>query len=180
MVTGIPTSGLVRIGDPLTLLPAGLAGHVRRMQVYGDDATEARAGECVALNLPEFDHEEVRRGMVLCASDAVAPVTMAEAELRILDSVKGKVEDFLEAHLHVGTASVLARVAMLEETEMAAGQKQMVQLRLAEPLAPGAGRPLCGPRQPARRRTRPAWPPSAAGAFSGSATCGCAGRNPGP
>jgi translation elongation factor EF-Tu-like GTPase len=30
--------------------------------------------------------EEVRRGMVLCASDAIAPVTLAEAELRILDS----------------------------------------------------------------------------------------------
>ncbi len=134
VVTGIPSSGLVRIDDPLTLLPAGRAGHVRRMQVYAEDATEARAGECVALNLPEFNHEEVRRGMVLCASDAVAPVTMAEAELRILDSVKGKVDDFVEAHLHVGTASVLARVAMLEETEMAAGQRQMVQLRLAEPL----------------------------------------------
>jgi selenocysteine-specific elongation factor len=134
VITGIPSSGGVRIGDPLTLLPAGRAGHVRRMQVYGEDATEARAGECVALNLPEMDHEEVRRGMVLCASDAVAPVTMAEGELRILDSVKGKVEDFLEVHFHVGTASVLARVAMLEETEMAAGQKQMVQLRLTEPL----------------------------------------------
>jgi len=134
VITGIPSSGLVRIGDPLTLLPAGLAGHVRRMQVYGDDATEARAGECVALNLPELGHEQVRRGMVLCASDAVAPVTMAEAELRILDSVKGKVDDFVEAHLHVGTASVLARVAMLEVTEMTAGQRQMVQLRLAEPL----------------------------------------------
>jgi selenocysteine-specific elongation factor len=139
VITGIPSSGLVRIGDSLKLLPAGRAGHVRRMQVYGEDATEARAGECVALNLPEFGHDEVRRGMVLCASDAVAPVTMAEAELLILDSVKGKVEDFFEAHLHVGTASVLARVAMLEETEMTAGQRQMVQLRLAQPLplAPG-------------------------------------------
>jgi selenocysteine-specific elongation factor len=64
---------------------------------------------------------------------------MLEAELRILDSVKGPVEDFIEAHLHLGTAAVLARVAMLEATEMRAGQSQMVQLRLAEPLplAPG-------------------------------------------
>jgi selenocysteine-specific elongation factor len=60
---------------------------------------------------------------------------MAEGELRILDSVKGKVEDFLEVHLHIGTASVLARVAMLEFTQMTAGQKQMVQLRLTEPLS---------------------------------------------
>ena len=134
VITGIPSSGRVRVGDSLTLLPAGVAGHVRRMQVYGEDATEARAGECVALNLPEFSHQEVRRGMVLCESDAIAPVSMAEGELRILDSVKGTVQDFLEVHLHIGTASVLARVAMLEATDMTAGRKQMVQLRLAEPL----------------------------------------------
>ena len=139
VITGIPTSGCVRAGDSLTLLPGGLPGHVRRMQVYGQDATDARAGECVALNLPEIDHQAVRRGMMLCASEMLAPVTMAEADLRILDPVRGKVEDFLEVHLHVGTASVLARVAMLENTEMLAGQKQMVQLRLREPLplAPG-------------------------------------------
>ena len=139
VVTGIPTRGLVRVGDELHLLPSGQRAHVRRMQVYGADTSEARAGECVALNLPELDHQALRRGMVLGSSDGLPVVTMAEAELCILDSVQGKVEDFLEAHLHVGTASVLARVAMLEFTEMAAGQTQMVQLRLAEPLplAPG-------------------------------------------
>ncbi len=139
VVTGIPTQGHVRVGDELRLLPPGSRSHVRRMQVYGADANEARAGECVALNLPELDHEALRRGMVLCGSDALSAVSMAEAELRILGSMKSKVEDFVEAHLHVGTASVLARVAMLESTEMTAGQSQMVQLRLAEPLplAPG-------------------------------------------
>ena len=135
VITGIPTRGRVRPGDPLQLLPAGLSGHVRRMQVYGEDATEGRAGECVALNLPELDHEAVRRGMVLSESRLPAPVTMAEAELRILDAIKGKIPDYLEAQLHVGTAAVSAHLAMLENTEMAGGQKQMIQLRLAEPLA---------------------------------------------
>ena len=139
VVTGIPSRGMVRTGDELRLLPPGSRGHLRRMQVYGADASEARAGECVAMNLPELDHLALRRGMVLTSSDDVPIVTMAEAELRLLGSVKGKIEDFLEAHLHVGTASVLARVAMLELAEMSAGQQQMVQLRLAEPLplAPG-------------------------------------------
>ncbi len=139
VITGIPTRGRVRPGDRLYLLPAGLSGHVRRMQVYGEDATEGRAGECVALNLPEIDHEVVRRGMVLSESELPAPVTMAEAELRILDSVKGKIEDYLEAQLHVGTGAVSAHLAMLENTEMTGGQKQMIQLRLAEPLALAPG-----------------------------------------
>ncbi len=135
VITGIPTRGVVRPGDRLTLLPSGASGHVRRLQVYGADAAEGRAGECVAINLPEMEHQAVRRGMMLSATDAVAPVTMAEGELRILPLVRGAIEDYLEAHLHVGTASVLARVAMLEQTEMSAGQTQFVQLRFAEPLA---------------------------------------------
>ena len=134
VVTGIPVSGRVALGDTLTLLPAGRTARVRSMQVYGEDSAQALAGECVALNLPDLDHLEVRRGMVLCSSDALEPVTMAEAELTILDAVRGTVEDFLEVHLHVGTGSVLANVAMLERTEMSAGQQQMVQLRLSQPL----------------------------------------------
>lgn len=134
VVTGIPSSGVVSRETELTLLPAGVTARVRRMQVYGAEATEGRAGECVALNLPELDHQQARRGMILHNSEAVTAVTMAEGELCILDSVKAKVEDFFEAHMHVGTASVLARVAMLEQTEMLPGTSQMVQLRLAEPL----------------------------------------------
>jgi selenocysteine-specific elongation factor len=134
VVTGIPTHGRVRPGDRLHLLPAGWAGHVRRMQVYGQDATEGNAGECVALNIPELDHEIVRRGMVLTASDLFEPASMAEAELQILKSIQGNIEDYLEVQLHVGTASVSARLAMLENTAMTGGQKQFVQLRLASPL----------------------------------------------
>jgi selenocysteine-specific elongation factor len=37
--------------------------------------------------------------------------------------------------LHVGTASVKANLAMLDNTEMTGGQKQFVQLRLAAPLS---------------------------------------------
>ncbi len=134
VVTGIPSRGSIRSEDSLVLLPCGLHGHVRHLQVYGEDACEGRAGECVAANLPEFDHQEVKRGMLLTTAENLSGVSIAEAELRILPGIKGRVEDFIEAHLHVGTASVLAHVAMLENTEMSAGQAQMVQLRLSEPL----------------------------------------------
>jgi selenocysteine-specific elongation factor len=134
VVTGIPTHGRIRPDDELYLLPAGPSGHVRRMQVYGENAAEGSAGECVALNIPELDHESVRRGMVLCGSNSFEPVTMAEAELQILKSIPGKIEDYLEVQFHVGTGSVSARLAMLEDTAMTGGQKQFVQLRLASPL----------------------------------------------
>lgn len=139
VVTGIPTAGAVRVGDALALLPSGATGRVRRLQVYGEEAQEGRGGECVALNIPELDPPMVRRGQLLCAPESFACVTMAEAELEILGSVRCLVEDYLEVQLHVGTAAVAARVAMLETLEMKAGDRQFVQLRLASPLplAPG-------------------------------------------
>jgi selenocysteine-specific elongation factor len=72
--------------------------------------------------------------MVLCGKNLFDPVMMAEAELKILKSISGKIEDYLEVQFHVGTASVAANLAMLENTEMAGGQRQFVQLRLATPL----------------------------------------------
>src|ERR1019366_1038064 len=51
-----------------------------------------------------------------------------------LKSISAKIEDYLEVQFHVGTSSVAANLAMLENTEMTGGQKQFVQLRLASPL----------------------------------------------
>ena len=121
-------------GDELRLLPAGLSGRVRRMQVYGENAAEGNAGECVALNIPELDHEAVQRGTLLCGSNSFEPVTMAKAELQILKSISAPIEDSLKIRFHVGTASGPAHLAMLNETTMTGGQKQFVQLRLASPL----------------------------------------------
>jgi selenocysteine-specific elongation factor len=59
---------------------------------------------------------------------------MAEAELRLLATLPGPLEDYAEVQLHIGTASAPAHVAMLETTRMTAGQRQMVQLRLPHPL----------------------------------------------
>ncbi len=135
IVTGIPAGGIVRAGESLELLPGGGRGRVRRMQVYGEDALEGRAGECVALNIPELDTESMRRGMLLCPPETLCPVAMAEAELHLLPGLRTRIADMVRIELHVGTASVQAQVAMLEDSPMSGGQRQMVQLRLAEPLA---------------------------------------------
>jgi selenocysteine-specific elongation factor len=139
VVTGIPVQGRVRPGMVLQLLPPRIQGRVRRLQAYGEDATEGRAGECLALNLPEFEHETVRRGMVLCEENPPEPVTRCEGELRILETLAAPWKDGMEAHLHVGTASVLTQVAMLEARQMVPGATGMIQLHLAEPIAVVAG-----------------------------------------
>jgi selenocysteine-specific elongation factor len=139
IATAIPSNGQVQVGDHLRLMPTGQSARVRRLQVYGEDAPLGRAGECIALNLPDIDHASLRRGMVLTASDSLAPATQVEAELHLLASLRGALPDYTEVHLHTGTASLLARVALLEHSPMPPGQSQMVQLRFDEPLALAPG-----------------------------------------
>lgn len=105
------------------------------MQVYGEDAGEGRAGECVALNLPELDHERVHRGTVLCGAAWMEAGGLFEAELRRLNALPATLKDGSEVQLHVGTASGQAVVAMLQNQRMTGGETQMVQMRLTEPLA---------------------------------------------
>ncbi|MHB9025344.1 MAG: selenocysteine-specific translation elongation factor [Armatimonadota bacterium] len=139
VVTGIPCGGTLHIGEHLRMLPGDAVGRVRRLEVYGEEATEGRAGECIALNVVDIPPEELRRGTVLCAGDAFQPVSMVEAELHLLPFVSRPLKDYLEVHVHVGTAEMMAHVAVLDERELLSGRNHLVQLRLREPLglAPG-------------------------------------------
>jgi len=139
VVSGIPTSGEVRIGDRLHLVPGDEKGRVRGLQVYGETAEIGRAGECVALNLSDVPPDALDRGKVLAHAGACEPVRLLEADLRLLGHVPAPLKDYAEVHLHVGTAEAMAHVAILDGEHITPGETRPVQLRLAEPLgiAPG-------------------------------------------
>ena len=139
VVSGVPSRGLVRVGERLRLVPGDKIGRVRGMEVYGRESEIGRAGECAALNISDIDVAHLSRGRVLCQGDACEPATMVEAELTLLASVPRPVKDYIEGHVHIGTAEVMGNVAMLERETILPGESQFVQLRLRHPLgvAPG-------------------------------------------
>ena len=139
VVSGIPSSGEVHAGDRLRLVPGDKVGRVRGMEVYGRASEIARSGECVAMNVSDIDVSHLTRGRVLCQAEACLPATMVEAELTLLQSVPHPVKDYVEGHVHVGTAEVMGNVALLERQTIGPGESQFVQLRLREPVgvAPG-------------------------------------------
>ena len=139
VVSGIPSRGRVCTGERLRLVPGGHVGRVRGMEVYGKTSEVARAGECVAMNISDIDVAHLSRGRVLCAADACEPATMVEAELTLLPTVPHPVKDYIEGHLHVGTAEVMGNVALLARQTIDPGESQFVQLRLRKPLGIASG-----------------------------------------
>ncbi|MFW5732782.1 MAG: selenocysteine-specific translation elongation factor [Planctomycetota bacterium] len=140
VATGIPSAGEVCRGDTLEVLPAGRTARVRSLEVYGESSSVGRGGECVALNLSDIDADHVGRGTVLCRSGACRTVTMCEGELTLLDRLPSPLPDNNEVHLHVGTAEVMAKVAILDGGKhLSPGESRLVQLRLRDPLPLAAG-----------------------------------------
>ena len=65
VVTGTLISGAVRKEQEVEVHPAGKRLRVRGVQVHGEAAEEAIAGQRTALNLAGVDTSELARGMML-------------------------------------------------------------------------------------------------------------------
>ena len=140
VVTGTLASGRVSEGCELELLPVERRVRVRGIQSHGRSVGEAVAGRRTAINLGGIDHNEVERGMLLADPGVLRPGQMFDAEIEVLKSAAKPLRSRQRVRLHLGTAEILARVAVLNEArEIAPGEKGLIQLRLESPVAAVSG-----------------------------------------
>lgn len=139
VVTGIPVSGSVRIGDVIELLPSGQKGKVRGIQAYHEKAEVARAGHSTALNLTDVDHRRVTRGDVAATPGFFQGLKMVGAQLVALRDRERPIVNRMQVRVHTGTADALGEMVLLDRDELAPGEEGLVQFRMIEPLvcAPG-------------------------------------------
>ena len=144
VVTGIPISGTVEVGDRLEIVPmgpgnGGRQGRIRGIQAYKETAERARAGHSAALNLSDIDYREVHRGMVATEPGYFQGSSMLEATLRYLPSTHRPLLHQTEIRLHVGTAEVMGKVFLLDKKTLEPGTESYVQFRLTEPVVTAPG-----------------------------------------
>ncbi len=81
---GTISSGVIRVGDPLTVLPSGKTSKVARIVTFDGDLASAQAGQAVTLTLT--DEIDISRGDLLVSSNAPAQVVdQLEADLVWMD-----------------------------------------------------------------------------------------------
>ena len=95
----------------------------------------ALAGQRTAINLAAIGKEDVSRGDVLAAKDAVTVTSMIDVKLRMFSSSDRIVMNNSRVHLYSGSAEVLAKVILLDRDALSAGEECFAQLRLEEPMA---------------------------------------------
>ena len=133
VVTGTLLAGSIHREEELEIFPGQRRARVRGVQVHGQPAEQAAAGQRTALNLASVTKEELARGMVLGPPATFRSSNRADVSLALLSSAR-PLKDRGRVHLHVHTAETVAEVVLYGGRQLAPGQSGFAQLRTAEPL----------------------------------------------
>ncbi len=135
VVTGTAISGHLKVGEAVSVYPAGFKARVRGLQVHGQAVEEALAGNRTAINLQGLEKEEVERGMVVAPSGVLLPSRRLDAFLEILPSAPRPLKHRQAVRLHTGTSERVALPLLLDADDLPPGASGYVQFFLREPLA---------------------------------------------
>ncbi len=139
VVTGTLLSGSVKVEDEVEIHPLHRSVRVRGVQVHGQAADRAIAGQRTALNLAGIEHGEVCRGMALTAPSSFRDTQLIDCVFDLLPSAK-PLRHRAPVHFHAGTAEIEAELRRIETTKaLEPGTRAYVRLVLRDPamLLPG-------------------------------------------
>ncbi len=141
VVTGTVHAGEIRVDDHVLLTPSGLEARVRSLHAQNRAAEVGRAGERCALNLsgPRLSRDSVRRGDWVVSAALHAPTDRIDVRLKVLASEPQALKHWSPVHVHLGSAHVMGRVALLEGDRLAPGAEGLAQLVLEEKVGALAG-----------------------------------------
>jgi len=133
VVTGTPYSGILKKGDAVTVYPTLKAGKVRGMEIFKQNADQAMAGQRTALNLSGLETEDLKRGMLISGSSALASSSMLDAIVHLLPTAPKGLKERSAIRFHHGSAELIGRIHPLEGNQLLPGESMLVQVRLQSP-----------------------------------------------
>jgi selenocysteine-specific elongation factor len=134
VVTGTVVSGRVAVGETLEVLPSGLEGKVRNIQIYNEPAESAVAGQRAAVNLQGVETSAVERGDVLVRPGTLTPTKYLDVYLEYLPIAPRPLKHRTEQRFHIGTKVTMASIFLLDRDELLPGEGGFAQFRLERPV----------------------------------------------
>jgi selenocysteine-specific elongation factor len=153
VVTGTLISGTIRKDEELEVFPSGKRVRVRAVQVHGQTAESALAGQRTALNLVGATKEDLARGNTLAPPQILSTTRRVDAKLQLLPSAPRAMKQGARVHFHSYTLETVAELSFYKSSEfklakaeqpsfknqIEPGEEMFVQLKLQAPalLLPG-------------------------------------------
>jgi len=133
VITGVPLSGKISVGDPVEIYPSGALCKVRGIEAFDRNCLEGVAGLRTALNISNVDYHTLSRGNTVASPGCYRSTSFIEAGFTLLKSSR-LLKNMMEVKVHTGTSEALANLVLLDHEKLEPGESAIVQLRLKEAL----------------------------------------------
>ncbi len=117
VVTGTLVAGTISPEDELEVYPAAQTVRVRSVQIHGQAAETALAGQRTALNLVAARTDHLMRGMTLGPPGIFNPTRRADVVLQLLPSAPRALKDRTRVHFHSHTMETVAEIVLHERRQ---------------------------------------------------------------
>jgi selenocysteine-specific elongation factor len=134
IASGIPVSGSARVGDQVIVHPSAMSGRIKAIQVYQTQSEQVMCGQCAAVNVPQWDYDNISRGDVITIDGWFTPSAWYLCRLDMLRSEGLHLKNGASVKFHTGTSETIATVFMLEGDRALSGEQKLVQIQLAQPI----------------------------------------------
>lgn len=139
VITGTLTEGFLKVGNEIEILPQGIVGRIRGLQVHGNKVDRAEAGQRVAVNISNVERETIHRGSVLANPGVLRPSHRMDIHFKLLPSAEKALGNRARVRVHIGTAEIMARIILLESDQIEPGESEYAQLECDEPMVAAKG-----------------------------------------
>ena len=134
IATGTLIEGSVKTGDVAEILPSGETAPVRGIQVHGENAETAYAGQRTAISLAGIKRGNIKRGDVITSPGALNVTNTIDVKLSILPDSTRSIKSGSLLHLYHGARTMLAKAFLFGCSELHHGESCYARLKLKEPL----------------------------------------------
>jgi selenocysteine-specific elongation factor len=138
VVTGTLWSGRICAEDSLRLLPDGLTGRARTVQVHDRPVECADAGQRVAINISGIDKARLERGQMVVKGEGLFPTYMVDGLVQLLPSAR-PLKYGAQVRFHHGTADATAKLMFADRDRLDPGASCYAQIRLKTKIVPARG-----------------------------------------
>jgi len=133
VVTGTLSDGILNVGEPVEILPAGHSARVRGLQTHKQAIEHGQPGSRLAINLGGVSTDEIRRGDVVVRPGTVRTTQLIDVHFRLLADAPKAIEHNQAADFFCGAAEIPATIRLLGAERLAPGEHGWLQLVLDRP-----------------------------------------------
>lgn len=134
VVMGIPVVGTIHVGAEIEVVPGNQKGKVVGIQQFQNDTSRGEYGQCLALNIPDFDKKLPARGQVLSLPGYLEPATSFHIHLRTFHGLQNPIRHAEQVKFYTGTIEQLGKIYLLESEALGEGKAGLATIVLSDPV----------------------------------------------